>query len=148
MDFLTEFHHNAVLPKAITSSFLTLVPKKDHPRVLSDYRPICLVSSLYKILSKVLADRLKKVLGKLIDKVQSAFLSKRQIFDGVLVINELVDLAKQRDDNCLLFKVDFERAYDTVSWKFLEYMMERMGFADTWLRWIRSCVCQSSMLFW
>jgi hypothetical protein len=147
MDFLTEFHHNAVLPKAITS-FLTLVPKKDHPRVLSDYRPICLVSSLYKILSKVLADRLKKVLGKLIDKVQSAFLSKRQIFDGVLVINELVDLAKQRDDNCLLFKVDFERAYDTVSWKFLEYMMERMGFADTWLRWIRSCVCQSSMLFW
>jgi hypothetical protein len=144
MDFLTEFHHNAVLPKAITS-FLTLVPKKDHPRVLSDYRPICLVSSLYKILSKVLADRLKKVLGKLIDKVQSAFLSKRQIFDGVLVINELVDLAKQRDDNCLLFKVDFERAYDTVSWKFLEYMMERMGFADTWMRWIRSCVCQSSM---
>ncbi|PNX74904.1 cysteine-rich receptor-like protein kinase, partial [Trifolium pratense] len=63
MAFLTEFHISAHLPKAFTASFLALIPKKDHPQVLSDYRPICLVSSLYKILSKVLASRLKKVLG-------------------------------------------------------------------------------------
>jgi hypothetical protein len=77
MDFFSEFHSNATLPKAFTASFLTLVPKKDHPQALSDYRPICLVSSLYKILSKVLAARLKHVLGKLISKVQSAFLPNR-----------------------------------------------------------------------
>ncbi|MCI51116.1 transposon TX1 putative protein, partial [Trifolium medium] len=62
MAFLSEFHISAHLPKAFTASFLALIPKKDHPQVLSDYRPICLVSSLYKILSKVLASRLKKVL--------------------------------------------------------------------------------------
>ncbi|MCI11439.1 LINE-1 reverse transcriptase like, partial [Trifolium medium] len=145
MDFLHEFHSSAHLPKAITASFLALVPKKDHPQALSDYRPICLVSSLYKILSKVLAGRLKTVLGKLISKVQSAFLPNRQILDGVLVINEVIDMAKRRKDKCLLFKVDFERAYDTVNWNFLEYMMVRMGFAEGWRRWIRACVFQSSM---
>ncbi|MCI07579.1 cysteine-rich receptor-like protein kinase, partial [Trifolium medium] len=98
LDFLHEFYSSATLPKAITASFLTLIPKKDHPQALSDYRPICLVSSLYKILSKILAGRLKKVLGKLISTVQSAFLPNRQILDGVLVVNELIDLAKRRKD--------------------------------------------------
>ncbi|GAU50237.1 hypothetical protein TSUD_194720 [Trifolium subterraneum] len=68
MDFLFEFYSNAILPKAITTSFLTLIPKKDHLQSLSDYRPICLISSLCNILSKVLAARLKKVLGKVISK--------------------------------------------------------------------------------
>ncbi|GAU51654.1 hypothetical protein TSUD_243660 [Trifolium subterraneum] len=77
IEFLFKFHDNAKLPKAITSSFLALIPKKEHPQTLSGYRPICLVTSLYKILSNVLAARLKKVLGKLISKVQSAFLPNR-----------------------------------------------------------------------
>ncbi|GAU47110.1 hypothetical protein TSUD_403430 [Trifolium subterraneum] len=145
MVFLAEFHKNVVLPKAITTSFLALIPKKDHPQVLSDYRPICLVSSLYKILSKVLAARLKNVMGKLISEVQSTFLPNRQILDGVLVVNELLDLAKRRKDKCLFFKVDFERAYNTVNWNFLDYMMARMGFAEGWRRWICACVFQSSM---
>ncbi|GAU25188.1 hypothetical protein TSUD_150870 [Trifolium subterraneum] len=100
MAFLSEFHKSAILPKAITTSFLALIPKKDHPQSLSDYRPICLVSCLYKILSKVLAARLKKVMGKLISDVQTAFLPNRQILDGVLVVNELIDLAKRRQDKC------------------------------------------------
>jgi hypothetical protein len=65
--------------------------------------------------------------------------------DGVLVVNELIDLAKRRKDNCLSFKVDFERAYDTVNWNFLDYLMGRMGFAEGWRRWIHACVFQSSM---
>ncbi|MCH87539.1 LINE-1 reverse transcriptase like, partial [Trifolium medium] len=116
MAFLQEFHDNACLPKALTASFLTPIPKKDHPQDLFDYRPICLIGSLYKILSKLLANRLKRVLEKLISNCQSAFLPQRQIFYGVVVLNEIIDLAKRRKDDCLLFKGDFERAYDTVSW--------------------------------
>ncbi|PNX59439.1 cysteine-rich receptor-like protein kinase, partial [Trifolium pratense] len=145
MNFLHEFHSQAILPKAITASFLALIPKKDHPQVLSDYRPICLVGCLYKIVSKVLAARLKQVLGKLISECQSAFLPNRQILDGVMIVNELIDLAKRRKDKCLLLKVDFERAYDTVNWSFLEYMMLRMGFALGWIKWIRACIFNSSM---
>jgi hypothetical protein len=70
MAFFSEFYINAVLPKAITASFFTLIPKKDHPQGLSDYRPICLVLCVYKLLSKVLSARLKKVLGKVISTIQ------------------------------------------------------------------------------
>ncbi|MCH85285.1 LINE-1 reverse transcriptase like, partial [Trifolium medium] len=75
----------------------------------------------------------------------SAFLSGRQILDGVVVLNEVIDLAKRRKDKCLLFKVDFERVYDTVSWNFLERMMVKMGFAEKWMCWMRACIFNSSM---
>jgi hypothetical protein len=136
MEFLREFYETAILPKGVTASFLTLIPKKDHPQELVDYRPICLIGCMYKIVSKLLANRLKRVLGKVISTCQSAFLHSRQILDGVVVLNEIIDLAKRRKDNCLLFKVDFERAYDTVSWSFLERMMIKMGFKEGWLRWM------------
>jgi hypothetical protein len=114
----------------MAASFLTLTPKKDHLQELFDYRPICLIGSMYKILSKLLANRLKRVLGKLISNCQSTFLPHRQILDGAVVLNELLDLAKRRKDECLLFKVNFERAYNTVSWQFLECMMVKMGFSE------------------
>ncbi|PNX95639.1 cysteine-rich receptor-like protein kinase, partial [Trifolium pratense] len=145
MAFLREFHASACLPKVVTASFLTLIPKKDHPQDLFDYRPICLIGSLYKILSKLLANRLKRVLGKVISNYQSAFLPHRQILDGVVVLNEVIDIAKRRKDACLLFKVDFERAYDTVNWHFLERMMFKMGFSEGWLKWMRACIFESSM---
>jgi hypothetical protein len=77
-------------------------------------------------------------MGNLISKCQSAFLPQRQILDVVLVLNEIVDLASCRKDACMLFKVDFEKAYDTVSWRFLERMMEKMGFSEGWLKWMRA----------
>ncbi|GAU24019.1 hypothetical protein TSUD_328220 [Trifolium subterraneum] len=92
---VTLIHEKAALPKVVIASFLTLIPKKDHPQDLFDYRPICLIGSLYKILSKILANRLKKVLGKLISSCQTAFLPQRQILDGMLVLNEVIDLAKR-----------------------------------------------------
>ncbi|GAU27711.1 hypothetical protein TSUD_126570 [Trifolium subterraneum] len=115
IEFLNEFHRTAILPKAITASFLTLVPKKDHPQ---------------------------RVMRKL---CQTAFLPNRQILDGVVVINEIIDLAKRRKNKCMLLKVDFERAYDTVNWMYLEDMMLKMGFAEGWLKWMKACIFNSSM---
>lgn len=114
-DFIQEFYTNASFPKAITATFLALIPKKDHPQSLSEYRPISSIGSMYKIVAKLVANRLKSVLGKVISSSQSAFLPGRQILDRVVVVNELLDLAKKRKDQCLLPKVDFEKAYDSVS---------------------------------
>ncbi|CAJ2672027.1 unnamed protein product [Trifolium pratense] len=88
---------------------------------------------------------MKRVMGKLISPCQSAFLPNRQILDGVVVLNEIIDLAKRRKDSCMLFKVDFEKAYDTINWNFLERMMIKMGFAEGWMKWIRACIFISSM---
>jgi hypothetical protein len=60
-------------------------------------------------------------------------------------VSKLIDLAKRRKNKCLLLKIDFERAYDTVNWNFLEYMMCRMSFDQRWLKWMRVYIFNSSM---
>jgi hypothetical protein len=77
------------------------------PQKLKDYRPISLVGSLYKIVAKVLARRLKLVLHGIISESQSGFLSERSILDGIVSLNEVVDDAKRQKKGCLLFKPDF-----------------------------------------
>nr|GEW44049.1 cysteine-rich receptor-like protein kinase [Tanacetum cinerariifolium] len=73
-------------------------------------------------------------------EVQSAFIKDRFILDGVLVINEVVEFIKKSGKRCLIFKVDFEKAYDCVNWEFLEDIMQQMGFGRKWCVWIRACL--------
>jgi hypothetical protein len=122
-----QFHGNARLPKSICSYFLALIPKVQSPQSLGDFRPISLLGCIYKLVAKVLASRLAKVIGDLIPNTQSAFLKGRQLVIGVVVVNEVVDYAKKSGKQCLIFKVDFEKAYDSVDWGFLEYMLRRLA---------------------
>jgi len=82
--------------------------------------------------SKVLANRLALVLPHIIDERQTAFLKGRHILHGVMIANEVIAEAKFKNNPCMVFKVDFEKAYDSVSWGFLNYMMMRMGFCERW----------------
>ncbi|GAU21871.1 hypothetical protein TSUD_33680 [Trifolium subterraneum] len=135
-----QFHGNSCLPKSFLSYFVTLVPKVSSPNSLSDFRPISLLGCLYKLIAKVLAKRLAKVIDKVISSNQSAFIKGRNLVDGVLVVNEVVELAKKTKRECLIFKVDFEKAYDSVDWGFLEYMLVRCGFCAKWIGWIGVCI--------
>jgi hypothetical protein len=134
--FVSDFHCNGKLLKGINSTFITLIPKKDSPHSLNDYRPISLVGSLYKVLPKLLANILKVVIAN----TQSAFVQGRQILDGILVANEVVDEAKKLNRNLLLFKVDFEKAYDSVDWNYLDDVMSKMSFPRLWRKWMKECV--------
>jgi len=140
MCFLHEFHRNGRLAKGINSTFIALIPKVDSPQRLNDFRPISLVGSLYKILAKVLANRLRMVIGSVISDSQSAFIKGRQILDGILVANEIVDEARRCKEELLLFKVDFEKAYDSIDWGYLQEVMLKMGFPTLWRKWIKECV--------
>ncbi|MCH81167.1 LINE-1 reverse transcriptase like, partial [Trifolium medium] len=97
------------------------------------------------MVAKVLAARLAKVVGDLIPKTQSAFLKGRKLVEGVVVVNEVIDFAKKTGRECLIFKVDFEKAYDSVDWGFLDYMLQRFGFDMKWRAWMKACVCSESM---
>ncbi|KAK2429614.1 hypothetical protein QL285_028038 [Trifolium repens] len=140
MRFISEFHRNGKLSKGLNSTFIALIPKIDSPQRLNDFRPISLVGSLYKILAKVLANRLRLVIGSVISEAQTAFVKSRQILDGVLIANEVVDEARRSKKELLLFKVDFEKAYDSVDWDYLDDVMGKMAFPVLWRKWIRECV--------
>nr|KYP53426.1 Transposon TX1 uncharacterized [Cajanus cajan] len=137
---MKEFHANGKLPKGTNSTFITLIPKVDDPQSLGDYRPISLVGCLYKILAKILANRLKKVLPSVIDDRQSAFLEGRNLLQSVVIANETLDEVKKEKKSCIFFKVDYEKAYDSVNWEFLLYMLRRLGFDPKWIQWIRACL--------
>ncbi|XP_058776524.1 uncharacterized protein LOC131650829 [Vicia villosa] len=144
-NFFNYFFGGSSLSKAITSSFFTLIPKKHNPLGLDDSRPICLVGCIYKVAAKLLAGRLKKVLNSIISSCQTAFVPGRQLLDGVIVANEVVDYARKAGSNCTLFKVDFEKAYDKVSWTFLHFMFKAMGFGRRWIKWMELLVFKSDM---
>ncbi|MCH92872.1 cysteine-rich receptor-like protein kinase [Trifolium medium] len=109
-----EFRRNGKLSKGLNSTFFAIIPKVDSPQRLNDFRPISLVGSLYKILVKVLANRLRLVIGSAISESQTAFVKDRKILDGILIANEAVDEACKNKKELMLFKVDFEKAYDSI----------------------------------
>ncbi|GLU12167.1 hypothetical protein SLE2022_288680 [Rubroshorea leprosula] len=75
-------------------------------------------------------------MDNIISENQSTFVGRRQIVDGILVLNEIVDEIKRRKADNFILKVDFEKAYDCVNWNFLNYMMKKFGFGEIWRGWI------------
>ena len=117
----------------------------ESPQCLSDFRPISLVNCLYKILSKVLANRLRNVIGSVISPLQTTCVPGRQILDGLLIANELVGDTRKRKKKLLLFKVDFEKALDSVNWKYLDTVLRRMNFPSLWRKWMLECISTPSV---
>lgn len=110
---------------------------------LSDYRPICLIGCMYKIIFKLLATRLKNIIGKHIGKEQTVYVEGRNILDGPLIVNEICSWSQKVKRTTLLFKVDFDKAFDFVNWEFLDSILSQMNYGLKWRSWIRGCL-QSS----
>ena len=144
MQVVSEFYHHASFDWRLNATFITLLPKIDQVEDVKDFRPISLLSSTYKIVSKVLASRLKKLLPKLPSEHQSAYIKGRQIADGILMANELVDSRIRSTVPGLICKVDMEKAFDRVSWDYIDYILFRMGFGTLWRRWIQACMSSAS----
>ncbi|GKA84001.1 RNA-directed DNA polymerase, eukaryota, reverse transcriptase zinc-binding domain protein, partial [Tanacetum coccineum] len=137
------FFNHGQFPKGSNSSFITLIPKTQEAKMMKDFRPITLIGSLYKIIAKILANRLVVVLEDLVSDVQSAFVAKRQILDGPFILNELFQWCKMKKKHTMIFKVDFEKAYDSVRWDYLDDVLKRFGFGEKWCGWIQNCLLSS-----
>ena len=128
MGFFEEVYEQGQFESSLNATFLALIPKKNDARNIRDYRPIALIGSVYKLLSKVLANRLKEVLDDLISESQNAFVGGQQMLDSVLIANEYLDSRIRRQPG-VICKLDIEKAYDHVNWNCLS-SLGHYGFWD------------------
>ncbi|GJT55584.1 RNA-directed DNA polymerase, eukaryota [Tanacetum coccineum] len=124
----------------INSSFIALILKSQGANMVKDFRPISLIGSIYKIIAKLLVNRLVTVLDGLVNEVQSAFIANCQILDGPFILNELIHWWKAKKKRSMIFKVDFKKAFDSVRWDFLNDILKNFGFGLRWRDWIQSCL--------
>ena len=135
--------NSGILPEPINHRLITLIPKIDNPKLVSNFRPISICNVLYKIYSKVLANRLKKFLSSLITEHQSAFAKDRLILDNIVVAFETLHHMKHHNSGkhgYMAIKLDISKAYDRIEWVYLEKLMEKMGFYARWVTLMMSCV--------
>ncbi|KAJ9683534.1 hypothetical protein PVL29_019210 [Vitis rotundifolia] len=130
LEMFKEFYEHSSFLKSLNNTFLVLIPKKSGAEDLGDFRPISLLGGLYKLLAKVLANRLKI----------NAFVRGRQILDASLIANEVIDSWQKRKEKGLICKLDIEKAYDSINWKFLLKVLEKMGFGPKWVGWMWNCL--------
>ncbi|GJY78645.1 RNA-directed DNA polymerase, eukaryota [Tanacetum coccineum] len=128
VDAVNHFFNNGFCPKGDNSSFIALIPKTQGDKMVKDFRPISLIGSLYKIIAKLFANRLVSVMGGLVNEVQSAFIANRQILDGPFILNEIIHWCKAKKKQTMIFKVDFEKAFDSVCWDFLDDVLRNFSF--------------------
>ncbi|KAL2224940.1 UNVERIFIED_CONTAM: hypothetical protein Sindi_3058100, partial [Sesamum indicum] len=127
-----DFFNTGRLLKQINTTLLALIPKVHAPMTVSDFRPISCCNVLYKVIAKIIVQRLSVILDKLISPGQAAFVPGRSIGDNIMLAQELFTGYNQSrlPPRCAL-KVDIRKAYDTVEWDFMIAVMELFGFPST-----------------
>ncbi|XP_060963958.1 uncharacterized protein LOC115723947 [Cannabis sativa] len=141
--FVRDFFDSGQFPDSINDTHIVLIPKKKNPSQMGDLRPISLCNVIYKVASKVVANRMKNVLNFAISETQSAFVAGRLISDNIMVAFEVMHYLKRKTTGkkgYMALKLDMSKAYDRVEWGFLEAILRVMGFNTRWIGLVLSCV--------
>jgi hypothetical protein len=136
------FLHGDHMPEIVNRTIIVLIPKVKNPQYISQYRPISLCNVIYKLCSKVLANRLREILDEIISAEQSAFVPGRLITDNVLTAYECIHSMRKKKGRqgwCAV-KLDMIKAYDRVEWAYLQGIMQKLGFDEQWVSLIMRCV--------
>lgn len=144
-DAILEYFATGQLPKEVNHTIIALLPKVSTPSKVNDYRPISCCNVIYKSTSKIISNRVKEALGDIISDNQSAFVPGRSISDNILLTQELMkNYHIDRGIPRCAFKIDIQKAYDTVGWSFLRNILHAFGFHQIMIKWIMNCVTSVS----
>ncbi|KAL5563120.1 hypothetical protein UlMin_032867 [Ulmus minor] len=140
--FLTGYLH-----PLINQSNIILIPKGQNVSTTNQFRPIAVCNVIYKVISKILANRVMPLLNKLICPTQNTFVPGRSIHDNSVLIQEVLHAMKKKRGGqaWMAMKIDLQKAYDRLSWNFLKYVLTAFGFHPTWIRWVLLCCSTTSM---
>jgi hypothetical protein len=122
--------------QAFNATFLALIPKEERVTNPRQFRPIALCNVIYKVITKVIANRLKPILPFIISKEQSGYVEGRQIMDSVILANEVVSSLKTTKTPGMLIKLDLSKAFDRANWQYLRAILISFGFDHAWVQWI------------
>eukprot|EP00253_Pinus_taeda_P029767 PITA_29767 len=127
----------------MNATFLALIPKAEESNTPEKYRPIALCNIIYKIVSKVVASRLKPMLPLIISPEQFGYVEGRHITDGIILTREIIHSLKQSKQPGMLLKIDLSKAFDSISWDYLQKILKAFGFSPSWVRWISNLISSS-----
>jgi hypothetical protein len=136
-DLCKDFFDDHICLKSINSSYITLIPKKDCPIYIGDFRPISLLNSSIKLLTKILAERLQQVIISLVHANQYGFIKSRTIQDCLAWAFEYIHLCKTYRKEVVILKLDFEKAFDKIEHQAILEILKSKGFGIKWVNWIK-----------
>jgi hypothetical protein len=115
---------------------IILISKEDEANSLRKFRSISLINCIFKVFANALNNRLKVISNRLLAPNQTIFIKGRFILESVVSAHEIIHRAIKKKENGMILKLDYEKAYDTVNWGFLEELMISRGFERRWIGWI------------
>eukprot|EP00253_Pinus_taeda_P014645 PITA_14645 len=140
LDLVEESRINQKVWPALNSTFYALIPKGDNLEEANGFRPIALCNVIYKMITSLIAKRLKPLLDNLISAEQTGFVEGRKILDGLVVTRAVIHSLKVKKQKGMMIKLDLSKAYDRLNWKYLETVLERFGFHQRWIAWIHNLI--------
>jgi hypothetical protein len=140
VEMFEDFHRCELDIYRLNFALITVIPQEKDARTMNKFRPISLLNFCYKIFTKLLTNRLGKVIDKLIASNQTTFIKGRYILESVVIAHEVLHSVHQARKQSLVLKVDYKKAYDKVNWLFLMEILEKRGIGGKWLEWIRRII--------
>ncbi|KAJ6889554.1 hypothetical protein NC652_030338 [Populus alba x Populus x berolinensis] len=135
------FFNNNSLPRCVTATRVALVPKKEHPQCLNDYRPISCCNVIYKCIAKLLVVRLKTALTDVVGPSQTTFIPGRNISDAILLTQELMhNYHHEKGPPRCAIKIDLKKAFDTVRWVYIIAGLHAISLPQQLISWITTCI--------
>jgi hypothetical protein len=145
LEAIEDSRTRGLVNKHLNNTFIVLIPKQNLPRHFSDYRPISLCNLSYKIITKIIANRIRPLLSRALAEEQLGFLKGRQILDAIGTAQECLHSIKTKNIPAILLKLDLKQAFDCINWNFLHLILLQCGFGAATTNWMMGCITTATL---